>query len=170
MDDDKKLEIICGDALGELRRMKSGTVQTCVTSPPYWSLRDYGTARWEGGRPGCSHKRPGQRATDSSTLTGHRANGNHQAEAGYRETCGLCGARRVDRQVGLENTPEEYVERLVGIFAEVRRVLRDDGTLWLVLGDSYASRGQKTRDPGRSTKHKPFEGAAWKGAAGGVFS
>src|SRR5690606_29190569 len=47
----------------------------------------------------------------------------------------------VDGQIGLEETPQEYVERLVAVFREVRRVLRDDGTLWLNLGDSYASQG-----------------------------
>jgi len=77
-----------GDALEILRRLPSSSVHTCVTSPPYWGLRDYG----------------------------------------------------VEGQIGLEETPEEYVEKLVAIFREVRRVLRDDGTLWLNLGDSYASK------------------------------
>lgn len=69
--------------------MGPNSVYCCVTSPPYWGLRDYG----------------------------------------------------VDGQLGLEKTPEEYVGRLVGVFEEVRRVLRDDGTLWLNLGDSYARAG-----------------------------
>ena len=56
----------------------------------------------------------------------------------YRDEC-PCGARRIDSQLGLEPTPEEYVSRLVEVFREVRRVLRDDGTLWLNLGDSYAA-------------------------------
>ena len=59
----------------------------------------------------------------------------------YRDTCGKCGARRIDSQLGLEPTPEHYVENMVAVFREVRRVLRDDGTLWLNLGDSYASNG-----------------------------
>jgi DNA modification methylase len=79
-------EVLQGDALEQLRLIPSGTVQCCVTSPPYWGLRDYG----------------------------------------------------VHGQLGLEATPEEYVTNMVEVFREVRRVLRDDGTLWLNLGDSYA--------------------------------
>lgn len=91
-------EVHCGDALHFLREVRDGDVQVCVTSPPYWSLRDYG----------------------------------------------------VEGQLGLEATPDEYVSKLVEVFREVRRVLRDDGTLWLNLGDSYAgswgaqSRGSET--------------------------
>lgn len=57
----------------------------------------------------------------------------------YRSVCGKCGARRIDQQIGLEETPEAYVAKLVEVFREVRRVLRDDGTLWLNLGDSFSS-------------------------------
>jgi len=56
----------------------------------------------------------------------------------YGKVCGKCGARRIDPQLGLERTPEEYVAHLVEVFKEVRRVLRKDGSLWLNLGDSYA--------------------------------
>lgn len=74
-----------GDCVETMRRMPDGIVQTCVTSPPYFGLRDYGHAG----------------------------------------------------QIGLEPTPAEFVAKLVEVFREVRRVLRDDGTLWLNLGDSY---------------------------------
>ena len=79
--------IFQGDALTVLRTLPAGSVQCCITSPPYWGLRDYG----------------------------------------------------VVGQLGLERTPEEYVSRLVKVFREVRRVLRRDGTLWVNLGDSYAT-------------------------------
>lgn len=78
-------EIYCGDCLDVLRLLPDESVQTCITSPPYWGLRDYG----------------------------------------------------VDGQIGLEKTPEEYVEKMAQIFREVRRVLKSDGTLWLNLGDTY---------------------------------
>jgi DNA modification methylase len=77
--------ILCGDALSVLRSLPAGIAQTCVTSPPYWGLRDYG----------------------------------------------------VDGQLGLEATPEEGCSRLVMVFREVKRVLRDDGTCWVNLGDTY---------------------------------
>jgi DNA modification methylase len=85
--------ILIGDCLEVLRGLPDGMVQTCVTSPPYYGLRDYGHAG----------------------------------------------------QIGLEETPDAYVARLVNVFREVRRVLRDDGTLWLNLGDSYARAGGTDR-------------------------
>jgi DNA modification methylase len=59
----------------------------------------------------------------------------------FQGACAKCGARRIDAQIGLESTPAEYVEKMVAVFADVRRVLRDDGTLWLNLGDSYGAGG-----------------------------
>lgn len=88
-----------GDALTVLRDMPDASVHTCVTSPPYWGLRDYG----------------------------------------------------VEGQLGLEATPGEYVARLVDVFAEVRRCLRSDGTLWVVLGDSWMSSSTGPGGEGKST-------------------
>lgn len=87
--DENGVSIWCGDALEVLREMPDESVHCCVTSPPYWGLRDY----------------------------------------------------KIAGQLGKEKTPEEYVARVVGVFAEVRRVLRPDGTLWFNVGDSYASTG-----------------------------
>ena len=84
-----KLTILNGDCREVLKTLPDASVQCCVTSPPYWGLRDYGN----------------------------------------------------DRQIGLEQTPEEYVAQMVEVFREVRRVLRDDGVLFLNLGDSYSSAG-----------------------------
>jgi len=87
--------VIEGDARDRLRELDAGSVQTCVTSPPYFGLRDYGH----------------------------------------------------DGQIGLEPTPDEFVAALVGVFREARRVLRDDGTVWLNLGDSYAAGGPGGASP-----------------------
>lgn len=84
--------IIQGDCIEGLRTLPDASVHCCVTSPPYWGLRDYGH----------------------------------------------------DGQIGLEATPEAYVARMVEVFREVRRVLREDGTLWLNLGDSYAATTKQT--------------------------
>lgn len=97
-------EIRQGEALERLKQMPSDSVHCVVTSPPYWSLRDY------------------------------RAKG----------------------QIGLEKTPDEYVARLVGLFAEVRRVLRPDGTLWLNMGDCYAQGGR-----GKVGDKSTLIGARW---------
>jgi len=81
------IEILQGDCIESLKKLEDQSINTCITSPPYWNLRDY----YESG------------------------------------------------QLGLEDTPEEFVENLVNVFKEVKRVLRDDGTVWLNLGDSYIS-------------------------------
>ncbi len=137
--------ILQGDVLDRLRELPDGSVHCCVTSPPYWGLRDYGTATWEGGDPTCDHLMPV--SFDKSTLgasTGGRSEATHQRSieaqaAPYKVACKKCGARRTDQQIGLEATVDEWVARMVEVFREVRRVLRDDGTLWLNLGDSYAN-------------------------------
>jgi DNA modification methylase len=145
------LEIRQGDALTLLREIPEASVQCVVTSPPYWGLRDYGTAAWEGGDPACTHMR-GQRASDKSRLNGGRGQLDYEKSETqpFIGDCGKCGAVRTDAQLGLEPTQEEYVSRMVEVFREVRRVLREDGTLWLNLGDSYAgSWGAQSRpNPG----------------------
>ena len=73
-------------------------------------------------------------------ITGHKAmceDGQAVGDAIYKSVCPLCGATRVDEQIGIEETPEEYIERLVEVFREVKRVLKDDGTLWVNIGDTY---------------------------------
>jgi DNA modification methylase len=126
--------VYVGDCLESLRTMPEKSVHCCVTSPPYWGLRDYGTARWDGGDAGCDHRTA---ATGGNEKQGPNKGNNNREGMPYRDTCGKCGAIRVDGQFGLEKTPEEYVAKMVEVFREVRRVLRDDGTLWLNLGDSY---------------------------------
>jgi DNA modification methylase len=123
--------------------LADGTVNCCVTSPPYYGLRDYGTARWEGGDPGCDHT-PGFKSRSerpNNTGAGIGKSGYKGQEPVYRDICGKCGAVRIDQQIGLEETPDEYVENLVQVCREVWRVMRDDGTLWLNLGDSYSGSG-----------------------------
>lgn len=93
--------IVIGDALQKLQRVASGYCDCCVTSPPYYGLRDYG----------------------------------------------------MNGQIGLSESVEDYIQKLVIVFREVRRVLRDDGTLWLNMGDSYAGSGK-----GRNGDGKPCKG------------
>ena len=90
---------LIGDVREKLKELPDKSIQMCVTSPPYYALRDYGESD----------------------------------------------------QLGLEHTPEEFVENMVEVFAEVHRVLRDDGTLWLNLGDSYSS-GSRTSQTNESLK------------------
>jgi DNA modification methylase len=133
-------EVIQGDCLDVLPTLDAESVQTVVTSPPYWGLRDYGTAEWEGGVEGCDHaqdkpKFNGPKQTRAQ-VSGHAS----KAESNNRTHC-KCGARRIDAQFGLEPTPEAYVANMVRVFREVWRVLKNDGCIWINLGDSYASGG-----------------------------
>jgi DNA modification methylase len=141
---------LCGDALDVLAGLPAGLAQTCITSPPYWGLRDYGVApRVWGGDPGCRHRwgsgERGRRSdllpSEQSSSTGRLGRDARQGQAGLQGGCfcGRCGAWK--GCLGLEPDPDLYVSHLVDVLREVRRVLRDDGTLWLVLGDSFAGAG-----------------------------
>lgn len=126
-----------------LAALPTGCCRTCVTSPPYYGLRDYGTATWKGGDPACDHKKDTQHRKQGSTSQRKgRTNAEAQQNENFVNTCPRCGAVRVDTQIGLEATPEAYVANLVAVFAAVWRVLADDGTLWLNLGDSYNAAGR----------------------------
>ena len=132
------IEILQGNCLDRLKDLKDQSINTCITSPPYWGLRDYGTAEWEGGDPNCDHV---DNINPRSTRPKGKLDGSLDKynEMPFINKCGKCGATRKDNQLGLEETPAEYVENLVNVFREVKRVLRDDGTVWLNLGDSYSS-------------------------------
>ena len=102
-----EFRVLEGDCVDQMQTLEAESVQTCITSPPYFGLRDYG----------------------------------HEG------------------QIGLEDTPEEYVDRLVEVFREVRRVLREDGTLWLNIGDSYAG---GSGNYGSGVKAKDLMGFPWQ--------
>ena len=130
-----------GDCREIMRKWASQGVkaQTCITSPPYYGLRDYGTAKWEGGDPNCEHSismptkwnDPKRGTSVLRPEVGHRG--------GSSSNCHLCGAKRIDDQLGLEDTPEDYIKNMVEVFRCVWDVLEDDGTLWVNIGDSYCN-------------------------------
>ena len=100
--------ILIGDVRERLAELPDGSVQACITSPPYWGLRDYGH----------------------------------------------------DGQIGLEQTPDAYVAEMVAVFREVRRVLADDGTCWVNLGDSYATGGMSNPSSSSTLNGGKDRGAA----------
>src|SRR6185369_8351116 len=127
--------------------MEDESVNCCVTSPPYWGLRSYKTEPqvWDAVE-GCEHKwgeeqlRGGPAGAQGSTSQRiGRTNAEEQSRAddSLGCWCQLCGAWR--GEFGLEPTPQLYVAHMVQIMREVRRVLRSDGTLWLNLGDCFAT-------------------------------
>ena len=133
-------KIYQGDSLTVLKTFPDECIDCCITSPPYYGLRDYNTGKWEGGDAGCSHKRDSKWSV--KTITGHSNKDLTVGDAIYKDICPKCGAKRIDKQLGLEKTPEEYVNKIVELFREVRRVLKKEGTLWLNLGDCYSAGGR----------------------------
>ena len=120
---------------------EDNSIQAIITSPPYYSLRKYDIPDIViGGNLECEHEwgdmmpahHPGQ-VQDNKAVHPENAIGQNKGSGSF---CQLCGAWR--GCFGLEPTPELYVQHSVQVFREVRRVLRDDGTLWLNLGDSYS--------------------------------
>lgn len=136
-----------GDCRETMRKWASQGVkaQTCVTSPPYYGLRDYGTAKWEGGNVDCDH------VESENKHGGQRADRNQDGyKKQFKEFCKKCGAIREDKQIGLEETPEEYIKAMVEVFRCVWDVLEDDGTLWINIGDSYAGNNSRASNNGRA--------------------
>ena len=118
-------------------------VNTCVTSPPYYGLRDYGTATWEGGNPNCNHKGAKINPLKVGGFTGKRLRKENGSEnekyLSFKNVCPDCNAIKKDNQLGLEETPKQYIDNMVRVFRLVRDLLEDDGTLWVNIGDSYSS-------------------------------
>ena len=142
-------QIIQGDCIEGMRTLPAESIHCVVTSPPYYGLRDYGTASWEGGDESCDHMgKPMATRANVNNNTGGADVKNATYFEPFKDVCGKCGARRVDQQIGLEESPDAYVAKMVDVFREVRRILRNDGTVWLNLGDSYANAGtsQPQRD------------------------
>jgi DNA modification methylase len=137
------VEIICADARDALAAMPDGSVHACITSPPYWGLRDYGLEPGMWGDAECAHEwaemsyqRRSNDGGDADRKQETNAGALGRGEPVHHAFCWRCNAWR--GSLGLEPTPELYVEHIVQVMREIRRVLRDDGTLWLNLGDSYA--------------------------------
>ena len=142
-----EVTVLYGDAWALTATLEPTSIDCIITSPPYWGLRDYGTGTWEGGDPTCDHAERAIRAGRGLAEWGavHGYSGGHKVgrvpEIQYRGECGKCGALRRDRQFGLEATPQEYVAKLVDLFRRLRPALKEAGTVWLNLGDSYCGNG-----------------------------
>jgi DNA modification methylase len=132
-------KILLGDSLEVLKTLPDGIADMCVTSPPYYGLRDYGTGKWVGGDPNCNHKAAKIKTRFDYELSDEQQTNKGSDVPSCMKVCPNCGAVREDKQIGLEETPEEYIEKLVTVFHEVSRVLKDDGTLWVNIADSYCN-------------------------------
>jgi DNA modification methylase len=148
---DDAVSLHVGDATDVLSTLPDASVDCVVTSPPYWGLRDYGTGRWVGGDPAWRHSVGGHRSGPQPTVD--------PRSGACPQRCSHCWAIREDHQHGLEPTPQDYVKRLRDVFAEVRRVLVDTGTVWLNLGDSFSAE-LPGRTAGDAMRASTLSGAA----------
>jgi DNA modification methylase len=146
-----KAEVIIGDNRQALKELPDASVQTVVTSPPYWGLRDYGTANWTGGDESCEHiKDPSKtKKFGNDEFNKNRPSREATKLPGYyyKDLCESCGAIFEDNQIGLEQSPDDFIEQLCIVFDEVWRVLKDDGTIWVNLGDSYSAMRDSKASP-----------------------
>jgi DNA modification methylase len=151
----KRNTIYHGDALEVLKTFPDNSIDCCVTSIPYWGLRDYGTGKWIGGDKNCKHQR---KKHGDKCITGTRNVIGGTGNGIYKDVCNMCGAIRKDAQIGLEKTPGEFVTKIVKVFMEVLRVLKPTGTLWLNIGDTYAQSSYGTGG-GWAKNEKPYHNA-----------
>jgi site-specific DNA-methyltransferase (cytosine-N4-specific) len=149
-------KVYFGDCRESMRQMaKEGVkVQMCVTSPPYYGLRDYGTAEWVGGDNSCEHE--GLVISNNRNFIDEGGRGSNK-KAISSGNCLKCGAIRKDSQIGNEQTPQQFIDNLVEVFACVWDVLAEDGTLWVNLGDSYANNSSQASNNGRAGFGNPRE-------------
>lgn len=130
--------LIRGDA--RFLPLKDKSVHMCCTSPPYFGLRRYDTGRWQGGDADHKHDTVGARNGRGGSGTPDKRDPDAFPDQLPVDVCS-CGAMHVDLQIGLEQTPADYVASIVTVFREVKRVLRDDGVAFVVIGDSYNNAG-----------------------------
>ncbi len=154
------IDFHCGHSIEVLKGLPENHFHLCVTSPPYWCLRNYHTEPqiW-GGDPACEHEWCG----DVGPITtrwkgGTKANAERVREPASRgKVCANCGAWL--GELGLERSLDQYVEHLAAVFTAVRRVLRPDGSLWIVIGDSWVA-ARFYSEPEARTRNSKHRGAS----------
>lgn len=135
-----------GNCLEVLKTFPDNSINCCITSPPYFGLRDYGTGVWVGGDSTCDHVADPNATKVFGNVEFNKncpAREQTKTKGYYKTVCPKCGAIREDYQIGLEETPEDYIDRLLAVFMEVYRVLTVDGTCWINIGDSYVGSGSR---------------------------
>ncbi len=157
----KDIKFMQGDVRDKIKELENYSIDCVVTSPPYWGLRDYGTAKWEGGDPTCSHSY-GRNTRGGLTNFQKNNKGSFGDEAiKTGEHCKLCGAKRIDSQLGLEPTYQEHIKNIINVFQLLKPKLKDSATIWLNYGDCYAT-AKNGRDASnivgddRTFRNKPF--------------
>ncbi|MCK5127955.1 MAG: site-specific DNA-methyltransferase [candidate division Zixibacteria bacterium] len=163
-------KIICGDNLSVMKKMPDESIDMAITSPPYWGLRDYGFEQIFGGDPNCKHTWTTEnvyhdnlrfRDPNKTANVGTDKNPKIFTDPKLKQgDCIYCGAWK--GQLGLEPTPELYIEHLTETFNEIKRILKKEGTLWLNIGDTYGGSQQGGGDTGLSKERHRKELLTYK--------
>ena len=134
-----------GNCIDKIKELEDNSIDCVVSSPPYFGLRDYGTAQWQGGDLNCKHTiNDGTYDPKKGTMV-ERPDRNSD-----KSKCIKCGAKRIDEQFGLEKTYQDYIANTVKVFETFKPKLKDTATIWWNVGDSYASfRPMGTSDNGQ---------------------
>jgi len=151
-----KIKILHGNVFDKVKELNDNSINCVVTSPPYWGLRDYGTATYKGGDSNCKHT-----ITDGIVDNKNNKLIERPDRSSDKKNCVKCGAIRIDDQLGLEPTYQEHIKNIVNLFKEIKPKLKDSATIWLNYGDSYATtiNGRKAKDvknDDRMFVDKPF--------------
>jgi len=143
-----------GNCLDKIQELDDNSIDCVVSSPPYFGLRDYGTAQWQGGDPNCDHLGKPQ-PTRSNIHDRTQPQCNNKKDVNVREffkdICKKCGAKRIDEQFGLEKTYEDYIANTVKVFETFKPKLKDTATIWWNIGDSYNNKPSGNKDLKKSS-------------------
>jgi DNA modification methylase len=145
----RKIKILHGNCIDKIKELDDNSIDCVVSSPPYFGLRDYGTAQWKGGNPNCSHAygRNTRGGLSDFQKNNKGSFGDEAVKSG--ECCKLCGAKRIDEQFGLEKTYQDYLANTVKVFETFKPKLKDTATIWWNVGDSYNSTNGFCRNKGK---------------------
>ncbi len=140
------MRFLQGNCIDKIKELDDNSIDCVVSSPPYFGLRDYGTATYEGGNPDCQHTiNDGTYDPKKGTMV------ERPDRASDKKNCVKCGAKRIDEQFGLETTYQEYIANTVKVFETFKPKLKDTATIWWNVGDSYNNKPAGNKDLKKSS-------------------
>ena len=141
-----KIKILQGNCIDKIKELDDNSIDCVVSSPPYFGLRDYGTASYENGDDNCKHT-----ITDGVVDNKNNKLIERPKRESDKKHCVKCGAKRIDEQFGLEKTYQDYLANTVKVFETFKPKLKDTATIWWNVGDSYNNKPAGNKDLKRSS-------------------
>lgn len=152
--------LLVGNCLEKIKEIPDESVDCVISSPPYWGLRDYGTGKWvDGNNPDCDHSSIRRKTRKERGGLSDVQSGNEGGFGDERkwtdDICPDCNARYEDPQWGSELHFEDYLDKMMALMTEIKRILKPTGSCWINLGDSYSTQSGGMRDlaEGKTTQH-----------------